>query len=176
MYACMYASLCVRMYVQMYVYVCMRVGVYMYVCMYVGMCVCMHVCMYACVYACQTSQTNHLTKRAIRIIAGVPYGFHTKQLFLDLDLLNVLQIRTYQIGEFMFRYDRGLLPPAYNDFFGHVSKVHSHYTRNSTIPGRLGRVVGLMLPLALAAAVRVPYTTLPWSDLGQVVNLSLSVA
>src|SRR6218665_3241358 len=37
-----------------------------------------------------------------------------------------------QIGEFMFRYDRGLLPPAYNDFFGHVSKVHSHYTRNST--------------------------------------------
>lgn len=73
-----------------------------------------------------------LQKRAIRIIAGVPYGSHTKQLFLDLNLLNVPQIRTYQIGEFMFRYDRGLLPPAYNDFFGHVSKVHSHYTRNST--------------------------------------------
>jgi len=40
----------------------------------------------------------------------------------------------------------------------------------------LGGVVGLMLPLALAAAVRVPYTTSPCSDLGQVVNLSLSVA
>ena len=38
----------------------------------------------------------------------------------------------------------------------------------------LGGVVGLMLPLA--AAVRVPYTTSPCSDLGQVVNLSLSVA
>src|SRR6218665_2035853 len=40
----------------------------------------------------------------------------------------------------------------------------------------LGGVVGLMLLLALAAAVRVPYTTSPCSDLGQVVNLSLSVA
>ena len=40
----------------------------------------------------------------------------------------------------------------------------------------LGGAVGLMLPLALAAAVRVPYTTSPGSDLGQVVNLSLSVA
>jgi len=40
----------------------------------------------------------------------------------------------------------------------------------------LGGVVGLMLPLALAAAVCVPYTTSPCSDLGQVVNLSLSVA
>ena len=37
-------------------------------------------------------------------------------------------------------------------------------------------LLGLMLPLALAAAVRVPYTTSPCSDLGQVVNLSLSVA
>src|SRR6218665_162086 len=40
----------------------------------------------------------------------------------------------------------------------------------------LGGVVGLTLPLALAAAVRVPYTTSQCSDLGQVVNLSLSVA
>jgi len=46
-----------------------------------------------------------------------------------------------------------------------------------TIESRgLGGLVGLMLPLALAAAVRVPYTTSPCSDLGQVVNLSLSVA
>ena len=40
----------------------------------------------------------------------------------------------------------------------------------------IGGVVGLMLPLALAAEVRVSYTTSPCSDLGQVVNLSLSVA
>ena len=48
-------------------------------------------------------------------------------------------------------------------------------TINEVMRG-LGGVVGLMLPLALAAAVRVLYTTSPWSDLGQVVNLSLSVA
>jgi len=44
------------------------------------------------------------------------------------------------------------------------------------LPRGLGGVVGLKLPVALAAAVRVPYTTSPCSDLGQVVNLSLSVA
>src|SRR6218665_1392018 len=51
-----------------------------------------------------------------------------------------------------------------------VSCQHNSWQRG------LGGVVGLMLPLALAAAVRVPYTTSPCSDLGQVVNLSLSVA
>src|SRR6218665_854246 len=43
-----------------------------------------------------------LQKRAIHIIAGLPYGSHTKQLFLDLNLLNVLQIRTYQLGNLCF--------------------------------------------------------------------------
>ena len=47
---------------------------------------------------------------------------------------------------------------------------------DDTFARGLAGVVGLMLPLALAAAVRVPYTTSPYSDLGQVVNLSLSVA
>ena len=40
----------------------------------------------------------------------------------------------------------------------------------------LGGVVGLTLPMARAAAVRVPLYYLPSSELGQVVNLSLSVA
>ena len=44
----------------------------------------------------------------------------------------------------------------------------------SWLHGGLGGIVGLTLPMA--RAVRVPYTTSPCSDLGQVVNLSLSVA
>jgi|SRR6218665_733133 len=49
------------------------------------------------------------------------------------------------------------------------------YANGLTLAMRgLGGVVGFM-PLALAAAVRVPYTASPCSDLGQVVNLSLSV-
>src|SRR6218665_1886101 len=50
-----------------------------------------------------------------------------------------------------------------------VLPLHVDYER------RLDGVVGLMLPLALATTVRVPYTTSSYSDLGQVVNLSLSV-
>src|SRR6218665_1222300 len=49
---------------------------------------------------------------------------------------------------------------------GHRSRVSSHRLRG------FGGVVGLMLPLALAAAVRVSFHTSPRRDLGQVVNLS----
>ena len=40
----------------------------------------------------------------------------------------------------------------------------------------LGGVVGLTLPMARADRSSRPVYYLPWSDLGQVVNLSLSVA
>ena len=64
------------------------------------------------------------------------------------------------------------VPDAAYIVFAHLYK--SLYDK--AFPRGLGGVVGLMPPLALTAAFRVPYTTSPCSDLGQVVNLSLSVA
>lgn len=74
-----------------------------------------------------------IQKRAIRVIAGANYGSSTKQLFSDLNLLNIEQIRLYQVGEFMFRFHHGLLPPAFADFYTLVSKVHTYGTRQCAL-------------------------------------------
>ena len=58
-----------------------------------------------------------LQKRAVRFIAGAPYGSHTSQIFSEFGLLRIEQIRVAQIGEFVYRYDHDLLPPVYKGFF-----------------------------------------------------------
>jgi len=70
-----------------------------------------------------------LQKRAVPIIAGVPYNSHTSQIFQDLRVLKIDQINKSQICEFMFRFANNLLPPAFKDYFPCVSDVHDHYTR-----------------------------------------------
>ena len=42
-----------------------------------------------------------LQKRAVRFLAGGPYGSHTKELFSEFGLLRVEQIRIAQIGDAM---------------------------------------------------------------------------
>jgi Reverse transcriptase (RNA-dependent DNA polymerase) len=72
-----------------------------------------------------------LQKRALRIIAGVPSFTHTRPIFSDLKLLNIEQIKTLQVGEFMYRYEHGLLPQVFRGFFRLGTEVHSHFTRNA---------------------------------------------
>jgi len=71
-----------------------------------------------------------LQKRAVRVIAGVPRCVHSGPLFTNLRLLKLEQIRTLQIGLFMYRYEHGLLPACFKVFFHLGSDVHTHYTRN----------------------------------------------
>src|SRR6218665_3296751 len=74
-----------------------------------------------------------IQKGAIRVIASANYGFSTKQSFSDLNLLNIEQIRLYQVGEFVFHFHHGLLPPVFADFYTLVSKVHTYGTRQCAL-------------------------------------------
>jgi len=74
-----------------------------------------------------------LQKRVVRLIMGVPYGSHTSPIFRFLGILKIDQVGFYQIGEFMFRFNRNLLPSIFRNFFELSSEVHSHYTRNSSL-------------------------------------------
>jgi len=56
-----------------------------------------------------------LQKRAIRLIAGIRKLEHTRPYFLELKLLTLDQIRDFQIGEFFYRLDQGLLPQYLGD-------------------------------------------------------------
>ena len=66
-------------------------------------------------------------------MAGVPYGSHTSQLFLEFKFLKIEQIRKAQIGEFMYRYEHNLLPVIYRQLFLRASEIHSYSTRNSKL-------------------------------------------
>ena len=74
-----------------------------------------------------------LQKYAIRFIANIPRRAHTALYFKEFGLLKIDQIRHLQIGEFMYRYNHGLLPLVFNDFFNLTSDRHSYSTRKLTV-------------------------------------------
>jgi len=86
---------------------------------------------WASTYKSNLQRLSILLKRAIRYVAGVPYGSHTSQLFLEFKLLKIEQIRIVQIGVFIYRYEHNLLPAIYSHLFLRASEVHSYPTRNS---------------------------------------------
>ena len=92
---------------------------------------------WASTYATRLHRLIILQKRAVRLVAGAPYCSHTSQIFSTLKILRVEQIATFQIGEFMYRFSRNLLPPIYKNYFELSSEVHSYFTRNSTLYRRI---------------------------------------
>lgn len=88
---------------------------------------------WASTYKSNLQRLTILQKRVIRYVANVPYNSHTHQLFLEFKLLKIEQIRTVQIGEFMFRYEHNLLPVAYRQMFFRASDFHSYSTRSSNL-------------------------------------------
>ena len=76
----------------------------------------------------------------------------------------------------MYTQDLPNVKVKFLDIGEHIIESQTRDPINSTEPWGLGGVVGLTLPMACAdRGSRLVYY-LPCSDLGQVVNLSLSVA
>ena len=73
-----------------------------------------------------------LQKKLIRIISGSSYLDHTALLFTELQILPVFDIYTLQLGTFVFKYFRGILPPIFDVFFRENNYFHSHFTRQSS--------------------------------------------
>src|SRR6218665_578676 len=72
-----------------------------------------------------------LQKRAIPVVARVSSREHTGPFFSRLKILNIEQIKTFQVGEFMYKYHHGLLPLAFRGFFKLGTEIHSYFTRNA---------------------------------------------
>src|SRR5678815_2724086 len=73
-----------------------------------------------------------LQKKAIRLIQGARKHAHTDPIFRDLTLLSLKQIRSLQIGEFIYRYEHNLLPSSFAGYFTLGSQIHGHFTRGAT--------------------------------------------
>src|SRR6218665_2272754 len=81
-----------------------------------------------------TSRLTHLVilqKKQFRIITKSLYNSHTAPLYHMHGFLNIEQIKEFQISEFMFRLNLGLLPKAFSTYmyFMMVSYIHTHLTR-----------------------------------------------
>ena len=72
-----------------------------------------------------------LQKKAVRIICQVNRQCHTSPLFKELNLLNIWQINTFLIGQFMYRCYHKILPSLFDDYFTRSNVIHQHMTRQS---------------------------------------------
>ena len=82
---------------------------------------------------CHQTKLNHillLQKKAVRICTNSTYLSHTDPLFHQLKVFKIHDINTLQIALFMFKYNKQLLPPVFNDFFSYNNSIHSYPTRS----------------------------------------------
>ena len=70
-------------------------------------------------------------KKILRIIIFSKYQQESRQLFVSLQLLNIYELNSYQIGLFMYSYTKGSLPSAFSNYFSLNNSIHKHYTRSS---------------------------------------------
>ena len=71
-----------------------------------------------------------LQKKVVRIISHANWKAHTEPLFKELEILPIKDINIYIIAQFMFRFNNGLLPEIFDNFFTTNDKIHSYDTRS----------------------------------------------
>ena len=71
-----------------------------------------------------------LQKKAIRIISNADYLAHSSKIFFNMKLLKLDDIRTFQLGTFMYKLRYNKLPSAIPHMFVTNENIHSHNTRN----------------------------------------------
>ena len=72
-------------------------------------------------------------KKVVRIISHANWKARTEPLFKELEILPIKDINIYIIAPFMFRFNNGLLPEIFDNFFTTNDKIHSYDTRSKNI-------------------------------------------
>jgi hypothetical protein len=70
-----------------------------------------------------------LQKRAIRIISYCDYLAHTEALFKELKILPIKKVYVFSVAQFMFKYNRQLLPNIFDNMFTMNAFLHTYNTR-----------------------------------------------
>jgi hypothetical protein len=83
------------------------------------------------------SQTNvmklfKIQKRAIRIVSNSSYLCHTKPLFEKFKTLTISELYDKELGIFMYKYKKCMLPKSFDHVFTDLESVHKYNTRNKT--------------------------------------------
>jgi hypothetical protein len=70
-----------------------------------------------------------LQKRALRIVAGVPYRTPTLPLFQSMKIMNVKEVYTFKVALFMYKVNRNEYPHIVCDMFQSNVSIHQYNTR-----------------------------------------------
>ena len=73
-----------------------------------------------------------LQKKAIRILSNVSFDSHTDPLFKEHGIITFQNIYFSQIGNFIFRFSKGLSPNSFSDMFKLTTKC-THITQEIQI-------------------------------------------
>ena len=85
----------------------------------------------ASTYPSRLDSLYKVKKKILRIITFSKYLQESRQLFILLQMLNIYELNSYQIGLFMYSYTKGSLPSAFSNYFSSNNTIHKHYTRSS---------------------------------------------
>ena len=72
-----------------------------------------------------------LQKKSLRIIYNSAICSHADPLFIDSKLLKIGDLYQFNLGQFMYNYNRETLPHVFNDMFPKNQSIHSYPTRRS---------------------------------------------
>ena len=89
---------------------------------------------YSLIYPYYNSNLRRIVtfqKKAIRIVAKVPFDSHTDPIFRDLEVLKFSDV-LFHLGKFMFFFSKGLLPNSFNYMFTLANHIHPYNTRNAS--------------------------------------------
>ncbi len=68
---------------------------------------------------------------SLKILFQKYYRTYTHDLYKNLNLLNVQNIKNVQIANLAYKHKQSLVPPVFNEYFTWGNEVHSHVTCNS---------------------------------------------
>ena len=74
-----------------------------------------------------------LQNKAVRIVHGVSPRTNADKLYFDHSILSLKRLYSYNIGIFMYKFSKNMLPELFDNFFCNVASVHEHYTRSACL-------------------------------------------
>ena len=73
---------------------------------------------------------HKLQKRAVRVITNSSYLSHSNPLFVKLKILPIFQLYEYNLGIFMFLFNKEMLPEIFSSLFIKNIDIHEYNTRS----------------------------------------------
>ena len=85
---------------------------------------------WGCTYATYLQSISKIQRKVLRIIYSLPYYKSTQEVFKESKVLDFTQLYNYSICLFMYKFQKGMLPILFENFFEY--NTHAYATRNES--------------------------------------------